>query len=234
MAPYQGVKEASLIIKMKDKIAHNLKRIQEQIAAAAGRSGRDPQTVRIIAVTKTVGLEEVRALYDLGIRDFGENRLEVAAPKIAGAPDDIIWHHIAPVQTRKAKDIVALFRVADAIDRVKAAEALQRRCEEQDKTLEILVEVNVTGEESKHGYGPGEVPDALRDIAAFDRLRVTGLMTMAPFDAPEAVLRACFRDLNSLCKAHALPERSMGMTDDFEIAVEEGSTQVRIGRALFI
>ena len=224
----------SIFSMMRDRIAHNLNRIREQIAGAAARAGRNPETVKIIAVTKTVGLAEVQALYDLGVRDFGENRLEVAAPKIAGAPDDIIWHHIAPVQTRKAKDIVALFRVADAIDRVKAAEALQRRCEEQDKALDILVEVNVTGEESKHGFAPGDLEGTLREIAAFDRLRVTGLMTMAPFDAPESLLRACFRDLNRLCEAHALPERSMGMTDDFEIAVEEGSTQVRIGRALFI
>lgn len=219
---------------MKDRIAHNLDRIRGQIAAAAAHAGRNCESIKIIAVTKTVGLAEVQALYELGIRDFGENRLEVAAPKIAGTPADICWHHIAPVQTRKAKDIVALFQVADAIDRVKAAEALQRRCEEQGKTLEVLIEVNVTGEESKHGFTAADLADALREIASFDRLRVTGLMTMAPFDAPEPVLRACFRDLNRLCAAHALPERSMGMTDDFEIAIEEGSTQVRIGRALFL
>lgn len=219
---------------MQDRIAHNLNGIRERIAAAAARAGRDPETVKIIAVTKTVGLAEVQALHSLGIRDFGENRLESAAPKIAAAPGDIRWHHIAPVQTRKAKDIVALFQVADAIDRVKAAEALQRRCEEQDRILEMLIEVNVTGEESKHGFTAGSLGDALGEMAAFDRLRVSGLMTMAPFDAPESVLRDCFRGLNRLCEAHGLPERSMGMTDDFEIAIEEGSTQVRIGRALFI
>lgn len=218
---------------MRDRIAHNLEKIQERIVAAAVRADRNPAAVKLVAVTKTVTLEEIRILHDLGVRDFGENRLEAARDKIVLGPPDICWHHIAPVQTRKARDIVALFHVADAIDRVKAAEALQRRCEEQDKTLEILVEVNVTGEATKHGFTPKTVGSALAEMAAFDRIRLTGLMTMAPFDAPEPVLRACFQALKRLCDDAGLPECSMGMTDDFEIAVEEGSTQVRIGRALF-
>ncbi len=219
---------------MDETIAHNLNQIRGRIAAAAARSGRNPDAIKIIAVTKTVALAEVLALHDLGVRDFGENRVESAREKIIAAPPDIRWHHIAPVQTRKAREIVALFRTVDAIDRIKAAEALQRRCEEQDKTLETLMEVNVSGEASKHGFVPESLKDALREMAPFDRLRVTGLMTMAPFDAPEALLRRCFRTLNSLCDDTGLPERSMGMTDDFELAVEEGSTQVRIGRALFV
>lgn len=218
---------------MHDKIAYNLNRIRERIEKAALRVGRNPAAVKIIAVTKTVSIAEVQALYDLGVRDFGENRLEVAIPKVDVLPKDIRWHFIAPVQTRKAKDIVARFCVADAIDRVKAAEALQRRCEEQDKRLEALLEINVTGETSKHGFTPESLAAARREMSVFDRLRITGLMTMAPFDAPEDVLRSCFRDLNRLCEETGLPERSMGMTDDFEVAVEEGSTQVRIGRALF-
>jgi len=204
--------------------------IRTRIRAASARAGRDAEAVRIIAVT----LAEVLALYELGVRDFGENRLESAREKIIAAPKDIRWHHIAPVQTRKAREIVTLFDVADAIDRVKAAEALQQRCEEQDKTLDVLLEVNVSGEISKHGFEPPQLAGALRDLSPLDRLQVTGLMTMAPLDAPEEVLRACFRTLNVLCADAGLPERSMGMTDDFEVAVEEGSTQVRIGRALFI
>lgn len=219
---------------MQHRIAQNLSRIQARIEQAALRVGRDASAVRIIAVTKTVSITEVQVLYELGIRDFGENRLESAVPKISALPADTQWHHIAPVQTRKAKDIVALFSLADAIDRIKAAEALQRRCEEQDKSLDVLVEVNVTGETSKHGFTPESLKEALPEMRAFERLCLKGLMTMAPFDAPEPVLRACFRDLNHLCEDAGLPERSMGMTDDFEIAVEEGSTQVRIGRALFI
>ncbi len=219
---------------MDERIAHNLNQLRHRITAAAERAGRNAEAVKLVAVTKTVSLREVLALYDLGVRDFGENRLESAREKIAAAPTDICWHHIAPVQTRKARDIVSLFRVADAIDRVKAAEALQRRCEEQDKTLEILIEVNVSGEEAKHGFTPETLSEALKEIRPLNRLRVTGLMTMAPLDAPAPVLRTCFKTLRLLCNENGLPECSMGMTDDFEIAVEEGSTQVRIGRALFV
>ena len=167
------------------------------------------------------------------MQDIGENRIESAQRKIEVLPQDICWHFIAPIQSRKARDVVALFAVAEAVDRVKVADMLQRRCEEQERIIEIMVEVNVTGEGSKHGFAPGELAESLKEIRAFDRLRLTGLMTMAPFDAPEPVIRDCFRGLNALADEHGLPERSMGMTDDFEIAIEEGATQVRIGRALF-
>jgi len=215
-------------------IAHNLNIIQRRIADAAARSGRNPTDVTLVAVTKTVGVDEIQALYDLGVRDFGENRLESALPKIETLPKDICWHFIAPVQSRKTKDVVALFRIVEAVDRIKIAEALQQLCEEHGKKLEILVEVNVTGEESKHGFSPDELPEVVREMRPLDRLQLKGLMTMAPFDAPEDVIRNCFRRLNSLADEYALPQRSMGMTDDFEIAIEEGATQVRIGRALFV
>lgn len=214
-------------------IADNLKCIRGHIDAAAARAGRDPASVTLVAVTKTVGTEEIRALHALGVRDMGENRLEAARPKIEAAPDDLRWHFIAPIQSRKAREVVALFSVADAVDRVKVARVLQQRCEEQERTLEILLEVNVTGEAAKHGFSLEETPAAIREIEAFDRLRLTGLMTMAPFGAPEPVLRACFRQLKAMCDNAGLPECSMGMSDDFEIAVEEGATQVRIGTALF-
>ena len=218
---------------MQERIAHNLADVRGRIAAAAARAERDPDEVTLVAVTKTVGAAEIAALHDLGVCDIGENRVETASDKISALPGDIRWHFIAPIQSRKARDVVALFSVASAVDRVKVARALQKRCEEQERDIEILVEVNVSGEASKHGFAPSELPDALRQIYAFERLRLTGLMTMAPFDAPEPVIRDCFRRLNALAEEHSLPERSMGMTDDYEIAIEEGATQVRIGRALF-
>lgn len=218
---------------MQARIAHNLNAIQNRIAEAAARSGRNPAEVTLVAVTKTVGVDEIRVLYELGVRDFGENRLESALPKIEALPKDICWHFIAPVQSRKARDVAAWFSVAEAVDRVKIAEALQKRCEELDRTLDIMVEVNVTGEESKHGFAAEELSDAIMQIRSLDRLNLKGLMTMAPFDAPESIIRNCFRGLNTLADKYALPERSMGMTDDYEIAIEEGATQVRIGRALF-
>jgi pyridoxal phosphate enzyme (YggS family) len=140
---------------------------------------------------------------------------------------------IGPLQTRKAPEVVAGFSYFDAVDRVRAAEALQQRCEEQDRTLRVLIEVNVSGEASKHGFEPEDLLQALAEMRGFDRLHVDGLMTMAPFGAEEDFLRKCFRRLKQLADRHGLPELSMGMTDDFEIAIEEGATQVRIGRALF-
>lgn len=219
---------------MQARIAHNLNAIQNRIADAAARSQRNPADVTLVAVTKTVGVDEIQALYDLGVRDFGENRLESALPKIEALPKDIYWHFIAPVQSRKARDVVAWFSIAEAVDRIKVAETLQQRCEEQDKTLDVMVEVNVTGEESKHGFAPEELPAAILKIRDLERLRLKGLMTMAPFDAPEDVIRNCFRGLNTLADEYTLAQRSMGMTDDFEIAIEEGATHVRIGRALFV
>ncbi len=219
---------------LRARIAHNLNIIQRRIDNAAVRSQRNPADVTLVAVTKTVGVAEIQTLYDLGMRDFGENRLESALPKIASLPKDICWHFIAPVQSRKARDVTACFSVVEAIDRVKVAEALQKRCEEQDKTLDVMVEVNVSGEESKHGFATEELPAAIVQIRDLERLRLKGLMTMAPFDAPEELIRNCFRSLNALADEHALQERSMGMTDDFEFAIEEGATQVRIGRALFV
>ncbi len=218
---------------MQERIAHNLAEIRGRIAAAAARVGRDPDAVTLVAVTKTVGTGEIAVLHELGVRDIGENRVEAASPKIEALPTDIRWHFIAPIQSRKARDVAALFAVASAVDRVKIARVLQQRCEEQERDMEILVEANVTGEASKHGFAPSELKDALRQIRAFERLRLTGLMTMAPFDAPEPVIRDCFKRLNALADEYTLPERSMGMTDDYEIAIEEGATQVRIGRALF-
>ncbi len=216
-----------------DRIARNLAGIRRRIADAAARAGRHAASVRLVAITKTVGLAEIAALRGAGVGEMGENRVEVALPKIAALPKDIAWHMIGPLQTRKASEVVAGFSHFDAVDRVRAAEALQRRCEEQDRTLRVLIEVNVSGEESKHGFEPDDLARAFAEMRGFDRLRLDGLMTMAPFGAGDAFLRKCFRKLKQLADHHGLPELSMGMTDDFEIAIEEGATQVRIGRALF-
>ena len=129
--------------------------------------------------------------------------------------------------------MVAHFSVAEAVDRIKAAQALQKRCTEQDRHLEIFLEANISGEESKHGFEAEALPEALDAVRSLDRLRVKGLMTMAPWGAEEEMLRQCFGGLRRLNDTLGLSGCSMGMTDDFEIAVEEGSTEVRIGRALF-
>jgi len=187
-----------------------------------------------VAVTKTVGVGEMRLLHELGVRHVGENRLEVARPKREDFnPADLCWHMIGNIQRRKARDIVAAFDRVDAVDRLSLAQTLQDRCEELDRTLRCLVEVNVSGEAAKHGFAPGELGDALARMGGLDRLVVEGLMTMAPWGAEETVVRGVFRRLRELAETHGLTTLSMGMTDDYEIAIEEGATEVRVGRALF-
>lgn len=217
------------------RITDNLADVRGRMQAACVRAGRSSSEVQLIAVTKSVDVAACRALYDLGERHFAENRVDVAGGKISALADaaGICWHMIGNIQRRKAREVAQLFDVVDAVDRVELAEALQRRLEGTEKQLPILLEINVSGEASKHGLPPEEVASTLAALRAFDRLLPRGLMTMAPFDAPEAEIRAYFRRLKALTQDHGLPECSMGMTNDYEIAIEEGATQVRIGSALF-
>ena len=217
-----------------ERIARNLDQVRGRIEAAAQRAGRLPDDVRLVAVTKTVGVDEARILFDLGVTDLGENRPELARDKIEILDRPARWHMIGAAQRRKAKDVVELFDCVDAIDRVALAEALERRCQEFGKHLPVLIEINVAGEEAKHGFTPENVESAVEAIEALEHLHVEGLMTMAPFvDDPE-VLRPVFARLRDLGERLGLDELSMGMTNDFEIAVEEGATQVRIGTALYV
>lgn len=215
-------------------IEANLATVRERIRVAATKAGRSPGSVRLVAVTKTVGPVEVKALHDSGIRDFGENRLEHAQAIISESPVPATWHMIGPVQRRKARDVAKAFACVDSIDRVEAAEALNKWAKELDKTLAVLVEVNVSGEPSKHGFGPHELPAALDAMQVFESLRVDGLMTMAPWVEDPEDTRPLFARLRELAAAHGLRELSMGMSNDYEVAVEEGATQVRIGTALFV
>lgn len=214
-------------------IEQNLLDVRLKMAQAAVRGGRSPDAVRLIAITKSVGLPEIRALCNLGITEFGENRSEVAAEKIAGIAAPVRWHMIGSVQRRKAKDIVELFDVVDSVDRLEVAQALEQRCAQLDKSLPILLEVNVSGEVSKHGFTPEDLETALNEVAACPHLHAEGLMTMAPYvDDPEDA-RPVFGKLRELAERFGLRELSMGMSNDYEVAIEEGATQVRIGSALF-
>jgi pyridoxal phosphate enzyme (YggS family) len=218
-----------------DRIAENLHAIQQRIAAAAREAGRDPDAVRLIAVTKEVDAGAIRVLYDLGVRHFAENRVPVAREKRAALSDgDIVWHMIGNIQRRKVPEVLEVFDRIDAVDRLELAASLQQRCEALGRErLPVLLEVNVSGEVNKHGLAPAAVGESVAALRAMDRLHLEGLMTMAPFDAPESVLQGVFRTLKELADAQHLPVISMGMTDDFETAIREGATEVRIGRALF-
>ena len=218
-------------------LAKNYKVLLESIDQAARRSGRDPETVKLIAVTKTVGIEEVRWAVDLGITDFGENRVQEAAAKVANVPE-VRWHFIGHLQTNKVKDVLPVYTLIHSLDRPSLARALQRCAEKFNLTAEVLVQVNTSGEQSKFGLEPEALPAFLEEVSTHDRIKVRGLMTMAPFvDDPEET-RPFFNKLRRLRDENAaggfeLPELSMGMTNDYEVAVEEGATMVRIGSALF-
>lgn len=222
------------VVSLATVIKKNLAAVQDRMAAAAERAGRDPAAVTLVAITKYVDLDAVRALRDLGVIHFGESRVENAAPKIdAMAGQGAIWHMIGNIQRRKTKDALRLFDRIDALDRLSLAESIEARCAELDTHATVLVEVNVSGEAQKHGFTPAEVPEALEAIAALDRIQVRGLMTMAPLDAPPAQVRAVFAQLAALAAVHGLADISMGMSNDFELAIEAGATEVRVGSALF-
>ena len=218
-------------------LADNYKKLLENIEVAAARAGRDPQDIQLIAVTKYVGLNEVKEAAKVGIKDFGENRVQEADEKIKQFPG-LNWHFIGHLQSNKAKDVLPYYTMIHSLDRLSLAKALQRCGERFNLTANVLVQVNTSGEESKFGLAPDEFPRFLEKIKSYDRLRVRGLMTMAPFyDDPEAV-RPFFRELCYLRDQYSsnefdLEHLSMGMTNDYMIAIEEGATIIRVGSALF-
>jgi PLP dependent protein len=217
-------------------IADNVAAVRARIEAAAARAGRDPASIRLIgasAAFKGVEVEQMRQALDAGLRDFGENRVQEAEAHIVALGDrarEATWHLIGHLQTNKVRDAVNSFDILQTVDSLRLAEQISRRAAE---TKRVLLEVNVAGEASKFGFAPSEVAAAVDAIRRLPNIEVTGLMTIAPHvEDPEAV-RPFFRQLRELAREHGLPELSMGMTDDFEVAVEEGATMVRVGRALF-
>lgn len=215
--------------------------VQSAVEAAAKRAGRDPGDVTLIAVCKTVGREEVDRAYEAGIRHFGENRVQDAATKfITPLPDDAQLHMIGQLQTNKANVAARLFNVIQSVDRMSLIAELQKQGAKLDKRLAVLLQVNVAGEEQKAGCEPSEAPVLIDHIVACPHLDLRGLMTIAPLVDDAETVRPVFRGLrqlrDDLCSDRPgldLPVLSMGMSNDFGIAIEEGATHVRVGRAIF-
>jgi pyridoxal phosphate enzyme (YggS family) len=220
-------------------VAQNLEEVRGAIADAARRAGRDPSAVRLVAVSKTVDLDRIRAAMDAGQDLFGENYLQEARDKIAALGRRVGWHLVGHLQSNKAKGAVELFDLIHAVDRLKLAEALDAAAARLGKVQDVLIQVNQGGEATKSGVAPEAAPALLQEVARLPHLRVLGLMTMPPWlPDPEAV-RPYFRDLREL-RDHLrgltglpLTELSMGMSGDFAVAVEEGATLVRVGTAIF-
>lgn len=225
-------------------IAANLSAVRQRIAAAATRVGRAVEAVTLVAVSKTYPIEDVVSAYAAGQRDFGENRVEELWPKVHAAQalglHDLRWHLIGTLQSRKTPEAVGPFALIHAVDRLKIAARLSRDALAAGCTMPILLEVNISGEASKHGFRPDEVLASAHELREMGGVQVKGLMTMAPYEAEPEATRPVFRELAALrdqlaAKAPELEwsELSMGMTNDFEIAVEEGATLVRVGSAIF-
>ena len=234
-------------------IRDNIKRVEDCIAASCARAHRDPSEITLVAVSKQQSVATMLAAIDAGVKHLGENRVEEGMAKIPQvrerASQPVTWHMVGHVQSRKAKRAAQHFDVVQSVDSVKLARRLSRFAGESGRTLRVLLEMNVSGEASKYGlagynwYRDSSVREALwhdaAAIMALPNIEVAGLMTMAPYEAEEKTIRRVFADLRGLRDEISrelqapLPVLSMGMTDDYHIAIEEGATVIRVGRALF-
>ena len=225
----------------KDHMAANISHVRSTIAESALGVGRTPEEITLVAVSKTMPVELVQMAYNLGVTDFGENRVQEALPKIAAFhAQELRWHMIGHLQSNKAGKVVSPFYCVQSVDSLHLAQSLSRHAGEQEKRLSVLLQVNVSGEASKEGMSQAETSELARQIVVLPHLQVDGLMTIAPLVEDPEQVRPVFRTLRLLreqlraelsqCSWQHL---SMGMTDDYRIAIEEGATIVRIGRAIF-
>lgn len=223
-----------------EALERNAREVSDRITTAAERAGREPADVTLVAVSKTFPREAIDAAYDLGLRTFAESRVQEIRQKFAEPlPDDASLHMIGQLQTNKVRQVVPLVGCIQTVDRASLIESLAKELPKRDLTMDVLLQVNVSGEEQKSGCSPEDAAALLCQIVHVPELRIKGLMTMAPLvDDPEET-RPVFRALRELRDklqdetSISLPALSMGMSNDFEIAIEEGATHVRIGRALF-
>ncbi|MFA4837635.1 MAG: YggS family pyridoxal phosphate-dependent enzyme [Dehalococcoidia bacterium] len=214
-------------------IEGNILEVKNRILHACERSGRSPEEVTLVAITKTVEPSMIRAAFQAGIRHFGENRVQEAESKLADLQEirtQSTWHMVGHLQTNKAKTAAELFDIIQSVDSLKLAEFLSRHAQ---AAIPILLEINAVGEAAKSGFSHSAISGALRQIEKMPNLKVEGLMTVAPLASDSEEVRPVFHRLRELRDSLGLKQLSMGMTDDFEVAIEEGATLVRIGRAIF-
>ena len=222
-------------------IKNNLEIINEKIKKAALKVNRKPEEIKLIAVTKTATAEQIKEAINAGVKIIGENRVQDAKEKYQILTADIKWHLIGHLQTNKVKYAVEIFDCIHSVDSIKLAQEIDKRSKQFGKKMDVLVEVNVSGEETKYGIKPEEVDPFLKEISEFPGIRVRGLMTIAPIVEDKEEVRPYFRKLRELSEEIKsknienvkMDYLSMGMTEDFEIAIEEGANMVRIGRGMF-
>ncbi|MCY3736074.1 MAG: YggS family pyridoxal phosphate-dependent enzyme [Gemmatimonadaceae bacterium] len=216
-------------------IARNWEEVRRRVAEAAERSGRRPHEVELVVVTKGRTPEEVAAALEAGVTDVGENRVQEAGPKKEAVETPARWHLVGGLQRNKAGRAVEIFDMVQSVDSLRLAEALSRRAATAGLTIEMLLQVNTAGAEYQGGVDPGDLPALAETAATLEGLRVRGLMTIAAHSAEEERVRACFRCLRDLGRRlpSSMTTLSMGMSGDYEMAIEEGATMIRVGTAVF-
>lgn len=221
------------------QIARNIAQIRERIAAAAAHAGRDGADITLVAVTKTVDAQRIEQAYQAGIRDFGESYVQEALTKLGQPPldmSDIHWHFIGHLQTNKVRDVVGRFTLIQSVDSLRLAQAIGQRAERAGQTEAILLEIKLDPVATKFGFAPEEVAQAAEQVARIPGIRLRGLMGIAPYASDPEAARPFFQKLNTLFSQlppDARQTLSMGMSGDYEVAIEEGATLIRIGSALF-
>ena len=224
-----------------ETIKNNLEIVNEKMKKAALKVNRKPEEIKLVAVTKTATAEQIKEAINAGVKIIGENRVQDAKEKYQILTADIEWHLIGHLQTNKTKYAVEIFNCIHSVDSIKLAQEIDRRSKQFGKKIDVLVEVNVSGEETKYGIKPEELEPFLKEISEFPEIRVRGLMTIAPIVEDKEEVRPYFRKLRELSEEIKsknignvkMDWLSMGMTEDFEIAIEEGANMVRIGRGIF-
>jgi len=225
-----------------DSIKNRLEKVKDRIKKAAEACNRNPETVRLVAVSKTVPTNRVREAIEAGVTNLGENYVQEAREKVNSLTDFAVnWHFIGHLQTNKAKYAVRLFDLIHSVDSLKLAQELNKQAQKNEKIQQILIQVNISREKTKSGVSVDEALDLVNEISRLENLSIKGLMTMPPyFNQPERVrpFFSALRELRARIKEKAIPnvfmdELSMGMTGDFEAAIEEGATMVRVGTAIF-
>jgi len=218
---------------MPEMVADNLKIVTEKIAKCCEKAGRSPDSVRLVAVSKAASVADIEEAIKAGLSCFGENRVQDALVKYRAIDQKVEWHLVGHLQTNKVKDAVKIFSLIHSVDSLKLAQAIDKEAARLGKRQRILIQVNISGEESKFGIRPEETIDFLREVSLYSNVSVEGLMTIVPEVEDRETLRPYFRAMKELLSGTSYLTLSMGMTDDFEIAIEEGSNMVRIGRAIF-
>ena len=220
-------------------ITDNLKSVMQRIARCCEQSGRPESAVKLVAVTKEADIEDIQTAILAGVTDIGENRVQDAADKYRAIGDRVTWHLIGHLQTNKAKDAVKIFSLIHSVDSLRIAEAIDKEARKIGKVQDVLVQVNVSGESTKFGASPEDVDNIIEECALYGNINIKGFMTIAPETRDPELVRKYFRALGELrdrinsARDTDYEELSMGMTDDFEVAIQEKSTIVRIGRTIF-